>query len=269
MAALEAEKFPFATAAGTELLDRALRQDVTGEDAALARLVELGVPLVEVKPAPIELPGRGRDEPALQAALRIDHPSLAAALIEKGALETNGRLGQAKLDGAFRAAIEGANLPLMKFVWDKGGDAMRSSLQYEDVVGDDPPARKIVPATLLLGGRSEGREWDLTPIAEWLIAHGCDVYATRADGANLLHNAAGSDDVKFTHFLLLKKLDPSNLNSDKGVPLGATHSEEVALALLAAGTDLSGLNGEDYSFRKYATANSWYRVLAWLDAHGN
>jgi len=53
------------------------------------------------------------------------------------------------------------------------------------------------------------------------------------------------------------------------VPLGGTHSEDVALGLLEAGADLSSLSNDGYSFRKYAISKGWYRVLDWLDKHGS
>lgn len=72
-----------------------------------------------------------------------------------------------------------------------------------------------------------------------------------------LHDAAGSDDVKFTRFPRLGKLDPSSKNAGDR-PARRPTSEEVALALLAAGTDPGGLNRDGWSFRNYVMASRWY-----------
>jgi ankyrin repeat protein len=98
-------------------------------------------------------------------------------------------------------------------------------------------------------------------------AHGCDLQAAAADGTTLLHIAARAGDVKFVRFLLSQGMGASTPGK-YGLPaLGGVESEEVAMVLLEAGTDMSRMNASGQSFRAFAEYNHWHRVVEWLTAH--
>jgi len=53
-----------------------------------------------------------------------------------------------------------------------------------------------------------------------------------------------------------------------GLPaLGGVESEDVAMVLLEAGTDMSRMNDSGQSYRSFAEYNHWQRVVEWLTAH--
>ena len=140
---------------------------------------------------------------------------------------------------------------------------------FADADGDSQPKiRKNADVITLIGQVHGRRNGDHIEIAKFLEAQGSDLRATRADGNTLLHSAANAEDVEFLRFLLSKGLDPSARDNDDISPLGTTYSEEVSLLLLEAGADVSRMESEGYSYRKFVQSNGWYCVLAWLDAHG-
>jgi hypothetical protein len=77
---------------------------------------------------------------------------------------------------------------------------------------------------------------------------GCYIKASKLNGVTLLHIAAEADDADFVKYLLTQGFDPSTPAS-YGPALGATHSEDVAMVLLQAGTDMSKMNESGWSFR--------------------
>ena len=268
---LQREGFRFNSLEGAKLLSRGVN-DSEADDTALARLVELGAPLA-LPAGTEEMTMSGRAGPPLLKALEFRHAKTVEALLARGALESNGRPSQANLDAAFRAAIGGGDVALVKRIWGVGGEDFRPSMTFEDVVDDyddsKPKIRKRVDViTLIASGGWGPKTGDFKEIAEFLVSHGSDLRATRAKGGTLLYSAAEAGDLDYLRFLLSKGLDPCAVDNSDMMPIGATNSEEVALLLLNACTDVSKLGPRGYSYRNFAQSNGWYRVLAWLDAHG-
>lgn len=267
---LQREGFRFNSPAGGKLLSSAVN-DEHADDAALARLVELG--------APLDVPAAAReitmDEPPglpLLKALEYRRAKTVEALLARGALDSKGRLNQAKIDAAFRAAIEGGDMALVKRIWGIEGATPHPSMTFEDVADgasdSQPKIRKNADVITFVAHGYGARVGDHREIAEFLVSHGSDLRATRASGDTLLHAAAGAEDVEFVRYLLSKGLDPSAVDNNGITPLGTTLSEEVSMLLLDAGSDVSRMASEGYSYRKFVELNGWYRILAWLDAHG-
>jgi peroxiredoxin len=263
---LKAAGFNFRSQAGAELLARAVTNKGSRDDQAMLQLVELGAPIGDVRQETND-----RDccrGPLIERALMNQRTVLVEALIQRGALETNGAPDQSKIDGAFRAAIAGGRLALVQKIWSVSGASAHPSLTFDDASEDRPPLRKESPVALLLKySRYEQKAWDGLAVAQWLAAQGSDIKAVGADGETLLHIAAGADDLEFVRYLLSQGMDPSTPGRNAVVALGHTLDEDVALLLLEAGTDLSLINSQHYSFRDFAEAAHWARVIAWLDAH--
>jgi hypothetical protein len=262
---LKAAGFNFRSQAGADLLARTIVNDRSHDDRAMLRLVELGAPITGAKP-PDELycclPRN-----LLDAALVNQRAAVIDALIDRGALETNGTADQQKIDAAFRAAVIGGRLELVQKIWSVSGTRQHPSLTFDDESDDEPPVKKESPVTLLLHlSRHHTQPWQGLEIARWLSAQGCDLKAARANGNTLLHIATEADDLQFVRYLLSQGLDPST-KGHYGPALGAAEDEDIAMALLEAGTDVSLMDDKNYSFRRYAEAQHWGRVIVWLDAH--
>jgi hypothetical protein len=262
MKLLEEEDFPFNSPAGAALLRRALANDAA-DDAAAVRLIELGAPLISATKPTL----RSSRRPLLMEALRNRHASAVAALIERGALVKDGRVDHASLDTAFRAAIEGGRLALVKQIWDSGG-GVRPALYFDDI-GDGGGDARVVPIALALRvPYSNKGDWQGLEIAQWLQGQGCDLTAHAANGATLLHIATEASDRNFVAYLLSQGVDPST-PGEFGLPaLGGARDEDIAMMLIQAGTDLSMMDEDGKSFRKYAAERHWMRVLALLTKNG-
>ncbi|MDN5781524.1 MAG: ankyrin repeat domain-containing protein [Luteimonas sp.] len=262
---LQEEGFAFDSQAGADLLARAVTNDDGHDDAAMARLIELGAPIEGAK-----LDGWMRAAspvPLIESALRQRRVVLIDPLVAAGALKTGGHFDQGKIDAAFRAAIEGGNLAAVQAIWGIAGTKRHPGLTFVDQseIDDGEPVRKEAPVTLLLSGRYLPKsEWQGFAIARWLVAQGCDIKATRANGDTLLHIAAEANDVAFVRYLLDQGLDPSASGEFGLPPLGGTQNEDVALLLLQAGTDLRMMDGDGQRFLNYARDNHWGRVVARL-----
>jgi len=260
---LEKERFEFRSRAGANLLARAVANEYSHDGEAMLRLIELGVPLdgsAGDRFSP-DSPGALFDN-----ALKHRRAILIEPLITRGALQTGGREDPSKIDAAFRAAITGGQLAIVRAVWNAPGDALHPSLMF-----DDPSAKgssRKLPVTLLLSHAYRHDSWEGFEIAKWLVAQGCDIRAAAADGTTLLHIAAEANDAKFVRYLLEQGLDAKALGKYRLPPLGSTHDEETALLLLEAGDGLAGMEGADHGFVDYARSNHWDRVIAWLKAHG-
>ncbi|NUO74426.1 MAG: ankyrin repeat domain-containing protein [Lysobacter sp.] len=263
---LESEGFDFASAAGADLLARAVANE-NGQEAVLLELIALGAPTEPARRTPKDDPkwDVGSSESIVTMALRRRHTKLAAALIDEGALETGGRVDPVKLNEAFAAAIAGGGLAGVQRVWEAADGKPYPSLSFLDTSGDDDkPDRKQVPVSLMLYRNVyPPRPMEGVEIAQWLAARGCDLKARGADGDTLLHNAAAAGDAKLVRYLLDQGLDPSTPGQFDLPALGSARDEEVALMLLQAGTDLSKLG----DFRQYVDSNRWNRVDAWLQAN--
>lgn len=268
---LKAEGFVFSSPAGAELLARAVAGG-KHEDAMLA-LIELG--------APIELDDSTKtrnlnfSRPLLEVALSRHLERVAQVLIDRGALETDGRRDREKIDAAFRAAVAGGRLNLVELVWNTAGPKDRPSLTYTDTIKmwNGPPISKRSPLTLTLRGGFRDEEWDGAGVAQWLAARGCDLRARSAQGDTLLHIAATSGDARLMRYLLAQGVNPSIRTKSGGLAVTRTRDEEVALMLLKAGTDLSatphgpGTPNGFVSVRIIAERDHMPRVLEWLEAH--
>src|SRR6185503_17171481 len=94
---------------GAKLLSRAVNDDEGPDDDALARLVELGAPRMLPEGGDAFTMNGPPDSP-LMAALKYRHAKTVEALLARGALDSNGRPSQAKIDAAFRTAIGGGDI---------------------------------------------------------------------------------------------------------------------------------------------------------------
>ena len=262
---LKAEHFAFKSQAGADLLARAISNEESHDNEAMLNLITLGAPIVGARR---ETGFVTKRDTLINDALENQRVVLIDPLIAKGALDTNGARDQHKIDAAFRAAILGGNLLLVQKIWQIRGDRPHPSLKYNDVSDDEKPIHKRVPVTLLLSHtRLDQGSWDGLQIAKWLIARGCDMKASKADGKTLLHIATESGDPEFVRYLLAQGFDPSTAG-EYGLPaLGSADTEDVAMILLEAGTRMSTMHDEGHEFYKYAEYNHWQRIVEWLNAH--
>jgi hypothetical protein len=262
---LQHEGFAFASVEGGTLLARAVANEYSHDDKAMLEVIQLGAPLdADIS----DSEGFPRAKRSLfELALEHQRGPLLDALIEKGALLSNGAPDRQKIDGAFRAAIEGGNLSFAQKIWNAVGSEAHPSLTFSDRGDQNEFPLQQSPVTLLLAKDAyEPKNWQALEITKWLEGLGCDVRAHGADGTTLLHIAAKAGDARFVKYLLDSGVDPST-KGRYGPALGGTHSEDVAMMLLEAGTTTSSMDDKDWSFRKFAVENHWGRVIAWLDEH--
>lgn len=259
---LKSEGFQFASQAGSDLLARATANDETHDDAAILGLVELGAPISGAKNS--EAVFFSEIKPVIEEALKNHRAVLIEPLIARGALETNGKSDQGKIEAAFRAAITSGRLVLVQKIWEVRGDKPHPSLTFDDVSDDDRHTHKQSPVTLLLSHKDYRKDsWEGLEIAKWLVSQGCDIKAAATDGTTLLHIAAEAGDARFVRYLLSQGLSASTPGEFDLPALGSVGDEEVALILLEAGTDMSRMN----DFKHYAESRHWQRVMQWLKAH--
>jgi hypothetical protein len=270
---LQEEHFPFHSRQGGELLLSAIADEAIPDDGVLLQLIQLGAPGEAGTAAEKDnLPGKGS---ALDAALERRRDRVVSALLARGALQTGGAVSRDKLDRAFRAAIRGGRFALVRMIWEAGGGTMHPALTFVDIAEDFPDRtafgeswlRRHSPVTLLLDGSTGGGPADGLEIARWLAGKGCDLSAHAADGDTLLHIAAAAGDAPLVRYLLDRGM-PASTPGQYGLPaLGGAATEEIALMLLAAGTNLATMDGSGSTFRQHAIGQGWDRVVAWLDAH--
>lgn len=274
---LKAERFVFASPAGAELLARAMARS-SDEDAILA-LIELGAPL-EVPDSP-KARHQGWTRPLLEVALARRHVRVAKVLIDHGALASEGRRDQKKIDAAFRTAVAGGRLELVELIWETAGPAHRPKLVFDDTTaGPYVPKERAVskqsPLTLTLQRRNADAEWEGAAIAEWLAARGCDLNARSALGETLLHTAASTNDGPLVRYLLAQGVDALAQDQYGHLALTRTGDEDVALQLLEAGADQFGtrnaasrhrFTAARERLRLIAVHEHWRRVLAWMEAN--
>ncbi|HET7299029.1 MAG TPA: DUF6438 domain-containing protein [Oleiagrimonas sp.] len=131
---LKAEGFNFHTKAAANLLARATFDRNVRDDHAIQGLLKLGAPVnghIWLVPDPF-------DGQIINNALRLHrHPFLINAFIARGALDTNGHSDQAKIDAAFRAAILGGRLALVRKIW-----AIRGTRPHPSCIFN-PPAYRV------------------------------------------------------------------------------------------------------------------------------
>jgi hypothetical protein len=267
---LQQEGFAFDSQAGANLLARAVANSDGHDDAAMARLIALGAPISGAKLE--NRMGATGDRPLIESALRLRRFALVGPLVAAGALNSGDRIDQGKVDAAFRVAIEGGSLAAVQKIWYIAGARRHPSLIFldEGKSADDKAITKRAPVTLLLSGRylPKPEEWQGLAIARWLVAQGCDIKASRANGDTLLHIAAEANDAEFVRYLLEQGLDASAAGEYGLPPLASVRDEDTALLLLEAGTDLSMMDSEGQRFIDYARDNHWERVVNWLQQSG-
>lgn len=262
---LKSENFDFRSRDAATILARAIANEETLDNDAILTLIRLGTPITGARPAR-GMSYRGPTQSILDDALQNRRTTLIDDLVARGALITSGRFDQAKIDSAFRAAIAGGSLDAVKRMWSVAGERSHPSLTFVSRSEDKKGASKLAPVTLVLEHHTyQSTPWDGLEIAKWLVSQGCNLKASAADGDTLLHIAAEAGDVSFVKYLLDQGI-PASTPGRFGLPaLGSAQNEDVALALLQAGTDLSMMNDAGNSFQKYAQENHWQRVMAWLD----
>lgn len=263
---LQAEGFKFSSRAGADLLARSIGDSYSDDDAAIIRLIKLGAPVhagtvswFGGRAISIPLVARAAEQPRSLALIN--------ALIGAGALETHGHPNQDKIDTAFKAAIEGGRMDLVKRLWAVHGRHAHPSLTYLDKALGSRVTRRV-PVTLLLSrGYDPSKPWDGVAIAKWLIDQGCNPDARATDGHTLLQIAATANDIQFVRYLLTQGVDPS-APAEGGKPALAYASDgDTAMILLQAGTNLSRMPNNGGELLREARKYHWSRVVAWLTAH--
>jgi hypothetical protein len=266
VAVLKEEHFNFTSQAGADLLARSVRNEETHDDQAILNLISLGAPIEGSRPS---YGFEGRHHALIDEALKNQRAILIDPLIARGALDSNGVRDQHKIDAAFRASIAGGSLALVQKIWNIRGNQPHPSLKFNDVSDEVKPVHKRVSVMLLLSHPPyEKGPWGGLGIAKWLIAQGCDMKDSKADGTTLLHIATEAEDLEFVRYLLEHGFDPSTPGRFGLPALGGAENEDVALLLLQAGTNMSKMNEDGFSFRNYAEGEHWGRVIEWLKAHG-
>lgn len=240
---LEAERFDFASRAGADLLARAMQGRRAEDEKALLHLIELGAPSNGVMRS-----GRDSSLSPIESALLMARPVLIDALIARGALESDGKRDQEKIDKAFLAAIASGRLALVQKMWAIGGarphPATRVELSY---FSQGVRSRGSYPVTFMMAryadekgrpakwrtARNEG-PWEGLAITKFLAAQGCDLKARGPDGRTLMHIAAKAGDAELVRYLLDQGLSPLTSDERKQLAVDVAHREEVARQLYAA-----------------------------------
>lgn len=260
---LDGEGYDFHSNDAGELLRRAVNNDDGHDDAAMALLIERGAPL-EVQASDSMESHWFRGRSLFEATLLNRRERLVDALVARGALQSAGVLSPDKLDAAFRAAIRGGSVDLVRKIWTIAGGDIHPALVYRDD-GDRGPQES--PVTLLLEHPvDENRPWQGREIADWLASLGCDLGAHGGNGRTLLHIAAAANDVGFVRYLVDRGVDPMAIGEYDLPPISSTTSEEVAIALISASTGQPGAIKRLGTFRDYATQQHWLRAIQQLDA---
>jgi hypothetical protein len=261
---LRVEGFDFRSRAAGAMLAAAIVDREANDEAAMARLVALGAPLAIRSE---DLPGlRGRrsgsdsaPQELLDLALREARVPVVDAMLARGALKG---ASQERLDAAFRAAVEGGRLELAQRIWN-ALPGRHPSLQFMEAGAKQPTS---VLMALNNDYPPEGKQWDGLAISRWLAELGCDPNSRLANGSTLLHIAAGANDVELLRWALARGIDASTPGDNQFPALGSARSDQVALALLEAGSTTWFPNDTE-PYREYAMAQHWRRTVAWLDAH--
>lgn len=260
---LQQAGFDFRSQAGADLLVRAIGNRKGFDEHAMLRAIELGSPLRGGQTALRPTPEHALDEmEVFESALRLGRVALVEPLMAKGVLREGGRLDRGKLDRAFRAAIQGGRLASVRAIWN-ASDSIRPSLMYQDE--DDDDARRIVATSVvMLLDKSYGDdEWEGLAIAKWLADKGAPLDARAANGDSLLHIAVEASNIAFARFVLAQGLDPSTKGEYDLPALGGAQDEDVALLLLASGSDWH-MDDQGKGFLRYARDQRWTRVLELL-----
>ncbi len=194
----------------------------------------------------------------LQAALATGRLGIAKAAIKVGALLTDGKPDQYKLNWAFQDALLSNRLAVVDFMLTYHPD-----LTYDDYDSDD----KAVHISIIrkLNMRSIYDD-DRQKIAERLLSLGADINAKAADGTTLLHEVML--DKAFAVFLLDHGADINALDTSGDPPLARIIDEDLALVMLDRGAN-PRLGTAAKGLRFNIENNHWTRVKAWLVAHND
>jgi hypothetical protein len=206
LARLDTEGFQFSSQAGAQLLARAVANRRTRDtDGVILALLERGTPVDGVDDGDEYWAySRNNEGSVLEEAFTYRSPTLADALIARGALETTARPDQLKINSAFRAAIVSGRIELVEKIWNVAGDAHRPALVFSDTAAPwKNLAPKIAPVTLLLSRDRYSRSapWEGLAIARFLAARGCDLKATGVGGRTLLDIATEAKDEELAQYL--------------------------------------------------------------------
>lgn len=265
VAQLREERFAFASAEGAAILLRSAANEYSQDNVAMQQLLELGAPIA--RPGLPSEPGLS-SEPAdlLVEVLENRRANLVAPLLARGALRTAGTLNQKKIDAAFQSAVSGGLFAPVKQIWNAAGARHRPSLRFLDSPWNAVSSRDV-DILLALERKGNATPWQGLQITRFLIAHGSRLTDRGANGRTLLTIAASANDVELVRYLLKKGLDPSQPGEFGWLPIRATESENVAMLLLEAGTNLENLTGDNAGLVARATDLHWSRVVAWIAAH--
>jgi hypothetical protein len=265
---LEAEGFDFTSRAAGEMLARAVANPEGDDDAAMARLIELGAPLLAPKrdDRDADTPqANAGAEALLHAALEQGRPAVVDAILARAPWLLEHESRQAAVDAIWAIALRGGSLAAIERAW-----ALDPKVRPSAMVWVKPEFGKAqrIPACLQLNrAKPAAKSWDGVAIMRWLEAHDCDVVRGRGlHGETFLHLAAELGDIELTRWLLARGADPNALGAYNYTALGNAETEDVAMALIEAGARYHR-DGGGADFRRAATELRWSRVLAWLDAH--
>lgn len=250
---LKAENFDFHSTAAGKILFRAIVDGETRDDQAILDLMQLGAPQDEH-----EQHGSVFEQiniSLINAALINRRAILIDPLISSGALDTDGVRDQTKINDAFIAAIRGGDPNLVKKIWQIQGNAPHPTL----IADGKSVALSLEPPY------DENRPWQGLEVVQWLVSVGCEIRGVNERGETLLHVAARAGDVDLVQFLVDSGLDTSAQDVNHELPLETAKTEDVAICLLKAGTDLSRLGSGMGYFRNKVQARHWTHVVAWLD----
>lgn len=249
---LQRAGFDFRSPMAGKLFQRSIATRRQTDEAALLRLIELGVPLPENEP-----------QRPLEIALYRRLDTLVDPLIDRGTLLTDGRPDQAKIDAAFRAAIRGGHLAAAQRIWGIAGDRPHPRLDFDDHAIGDESVQATYPVALLLPEKPGNVE-----AARWLASLGNDLSAAGPTGKTLVQTADRADDPALMRFLLDLGADPWTLRPDDALAFSVKYGEDMAVAMLHAQLKHRPRGFQlPENYRTVAEGQSWPRVLAWLDAH--
>ncbi len=264
LALLKSENFDFTSQAAADLLAKAIQSPDGGNDDAILSLIELGAPLHGGKG--ISFYSGGDNRVLLNDALAGHRQKVVDALIQRGALESEDKPDQGKVDEAFQAAITGGRLAAVEQMW-----AYNPAITYQVKVRfpkNGAPASKAAPVTTLLSGwHYSDADWQGFAIARFLLDQGCDINGSNGEGETVLHTAARNGDAEFVRYLLGRGADPRAVDDLGDTPLDNASSEDAAIVLLDAGADPNRKPGYGNTFAENARLYDHKRVLAWLVAH--
>ena len=171
---LRANGYDFhAKPAGRLLLQ--MTQNGNVKDDAVLALMKLG--------APLDAEGHntytGIFQNVLEAAFGNGRTEVAARLISNGALRTDGKIDQDKVNAAFEEAVNSANLAAVDQVLQ-----FKPDMTYPD---DDEPDIKV--SVILKLGDTYSRDRQRLAVAQRLLDLGADINTKTSGGTTLLHKA--------------------------------------------------------------------------------